>query len=67
MVHVEEIYSGWKVSPTPEMVGTSVNGILGASYEFWDEDEEDEDGAPIIRVEEQEWLEIIQNLLTMYL
>ena len=48
-------------------VGTSVNGIVGASYEFWDEDEEDEDGPPIIRVEEQEWPEIIQNLLTMNL
>ena len=61
---VENIYRGWRVSPTLETVGTSVNGILGASYDFWDEDEEDEDGPPIIRVEEQEWLEIIQHLLT---
>ena len=38
----EEIYRGWKVWPTPETVGTSVNGILGASCEFWDEDEEDD-------------------------
>ena len=60
---VEEIYRGWRVSPTPETVGTSVNGILGASCDFWYEDE-DEDGHPIIRVEEQEWLEIIQHLLT---
>ena len=29
---------------------------------FWDE--EDEDCSPIIRVEEQEWMEIIQHLLT---
>ena len=64
----EDIYRGWKVSPPPETVSTSVNGILGASCDFWDEDEkeEDEDGHPIIRVEEQEWLEVIQNLLTMY-
>ena len=40
------------------------DGILGACYDFWDEDEEDEDGTPIIRVEEHEWLEIIQHLLT---
>ena len=32
--------------PTPETVGTGVNGILGASCELWDEDEEDEDGPP---------------------
>ena len=32
-----------------------------------DEDEEEEDGHPIIRIEEQEWLEVIQNLLTMFL
>ena len=38
---VEEIYRGWRVSPTPE--GTSVEGILAASYDFWDEEEEDED------------------------
>ena len=37
---------------TDETVSTSVNGILGASYDFWDEDEEDVDGSPIIRVEE---------------
>ena len=53
---VEEIYRDWKVSPTTE-----------TSYDFWDEDDEDEDGHPIIRVEEQEWLEVIQNLLTVYL
>ena len=64
---VEEIFRDWKVSPTPETVSSSVNGILGASYDFCDEDEEEEDGHPIIRVEEQEWLEVIQNLLTMYL
>ena len=39
-------------------MGTSVDGILGASCDFWDEDEKDADGLPIIRVEEQEWLEI---------
>ena len=39
-----------------------MNGILGACYDFWDADEEDEDG--IIRVEEQEWLETIERLLT---
>ena len=38
--HVEEIYRDWKVSPPLEMVSTSVNGILGASYDFWDEEEE---------------------------
>ena len=43
---VEDIYSGWRVSPTPETVGTSVSGILGASYDFWDEDEEVEDTSP---------------------
>ena len=42
---VEEIYRGWRVSPTPATVGTSVNGILVASYDFWYEDE-DEDGSP---------------------
>ena len=42
-----------------------MNGILGASCEFWDEDEEEEDGPSIIRVEEQEWFEIIQNQFTM--
>ena len=36
---------------------------MGASYDFWDEDDEDEDGPPIIRVEKQEWLEIFQHLL----
>ena len=41
-----------------------MNGFLCAS---WDEDEEEEDGHPIIRVEEQEWLEVIQNPLTVYL
>ena len=57
---VEEINGGWRISPTQETVGTSVSGILGASVDFWDEDEdeEDEDGHPIIRVDE---------LLTMYL
>ena len=64
---VEEIYRDWQVSPILETVSSSVNGILGASYDFWDEDDEEEDGPPIIRVEEQEWLEVIQNLLTMYL
>ena len=64
---VEELYRDRKVSPAPETASTSANGILGASYGFWDEDEEEEDGPPIIRVEEQEWLEVIQNLLTMYL
>ena len=48
-------------------MSTSVNGNLGASCDFWDEDDEEEDGPPIIRVEEQEWLEVIQNLLTLYL
>ena len=62
MYILEEISRDWKVSLTPETVGTSVSGILGASYEFWDEEEED--GPLIIRVEEQEWLEIIKNLLT---
>ena len=64
---VGEIYRDWKASPTPETVSTCVNGILGASCEFWDEDEEEEDGLPIIRVEEQEWFGVIQNQLTMYL
>ena len=64
---VEEIYNDWKVSPPQETVSTSVKGILGASYDFWDEDEEEEDSPPIVRVEEQEWLEVIQNPLTMYL
>ena len=41
---MEEIYKDWKVSPTPETVSTSVNGILGASCDFWDEDKEEEDG-----------------------
>ena len=41
---VEEIHRDPKVSPTPETVSTSVNGILGAGCEFWDEDEEEEDG-----------------------
>ena len=41
-----------------------MSGILGASYDFWNEDEEDEDSAPIIGVDEQEWLEIVQQLLT---
>ena len=41
---VEEIYRDWKVSPTLETVSTSADGILGASCDFWDEDEEDEDG-----------------------
>ena len=31
---VEEIYRGWRVSPTPETMCTSVDGILGASYDF---------------------------------
>ena len=64
---VEEICSGWRVSPTPEIVGTCVSGILGASNDFWDEDEEDEDGPPIIRVDEEEWLENVQLLFTVYL
>ena len=38
---VEEICRDWKVSPPLETVSTSVNGILGASYDFWDEEEED--------------------------
>ena len=58
---VDEVYRDWKVSPPPETVSTSVNGILGASYDFWDEDEEEEDGLPIIRVEEQEWLELCRS------
>ena len=61
---VEEIYRAWKVSP---MVSTDAYGILGEWYSFWDEDEEEEDGPPIIRIEEQDWFEIIQNQLTMYL
>ena len=40
---VEEIYRDWKVSAPPETVSTSVNGMLGANYDFWDEDEEDEE------------------------
>ena len=56
---VEEIFRDWKASLTPETVGTSVKRILGASYEF--RDEEEEDGPPIIRVEDQEWLEITDN------
>ena len=44
-----------------------MNGILGARYDFWDEDEEVEEGSPFIRVEEQEWLEVIHNMLTTYL
>ena len=43
---VEEIYRGWTVSLPRDMVETSVNGILGVSNDFWDEDEEDEDGPP---------------------
>ena len=65
--HCEEIYRDWQVLPTPETVSTSVNGILGANSDFEEEDEEEEDGPPIIRVEEQEWLEVIQSLLTLYL
>ena len=57
----EEIYRAWKDSPTPETVSTSVSWILGECYSFWDEEEED--GLPIIRVEEQEWFEIMQNQL----
>ena len=64
---VEEIFRDWKVSPTTETVSSSVNGILGASCDFWDEDEEEEDEPPIIPVEEQDWLEVISNLLTTYL
>ena len=64
---VEEIYRDWRFSPTLETVSTSVSGVLGASYDFWDEGEEEEDGPPIIRVEEQEWLEVIQNPLTIFL
>ena len=41
-----------------------MSGILGAGYDFWDEDEEDEDGPATIRVDEQEWLDIVQQLLT---
>ena len=41
---VEEIYKGWRVSPSPETMGASVDGILGASCDFWDED--DGDGSP---------------------
>ena len=62
---VEETCRVWKVSPTPEMVSANVNGNLGECHSFWNEKEED--GPPIIRVEEQEWFEIIQNLLTMFL
>ena len=40
---VEEICRDWKVSPAQEMMSTSVNGILGASHDFWDEDEEEVD------------------------
>ena len=32
-------------------------GILGECCSFWDEEEED--GPPIFRVEEQEWFEIV--------
>ena len=43
---VEEICRGWRISPSPETMGASVDRILGASYDFWDEDEEDGDGSP---------------------
>ena len=61
---VEEIYRAWKVMPTPETLSTDVSRILSECYSFWDEEEED--GPPIIRFEEQDWFEIIQNQLTMY-
>ena len=56
-----------QIETEPETVSTSVNGILGASYEFWDDDEEEEDGPPIFCVEEQEWFDAFQNQLTMNL
>ena len=31
---VEEVYRAWKVSPTPETVGTDVSGILGVCHSF---------------------------------
>ena len=62
---VEEIYRAWKVSPTPETVTTCVSWILGECYSFWDD--EKEDGPPIIRVEQQEWIEMIQTQFVMYL
>ena len=54
---VEAIYRAWKVSPTPETVSANVSGILGECYSFWDEEEED--GPPIIHIEEQDLFEII--------
>ena len=64
---VEEIYSGWRVSPTPETVAICVSGILNATCDIWDVEEEDVDGSPTIRICEHEWLETVQQLLTMYL
>ena len=62
---VEDIYRSWKVMPTHETLSTDVSWNLGECYSFWDEEEED--GPPMIRIEEQDWFEIIQNQLTMYL
>ena len=62
---VKEIYRAWKVSPAPETVSTDASQILGECYSFWDD--EDEDGPPIIRTEEQDWFKIIRNQLTVYL
>ena len=47
-------------------MSTSVNGILGASCGFCDEDEEDEDGPPTIRVDQQEWFDVSQNQLMCF-
>ena len=62
---VEEMYRAWKVMPTPETLSTDVSRILGECYSFWEEEEED--GPPIIRIEEQDSFDIILNQFTMYL
>ena len=51
--------------PTPETLSTDVSGILGECHSFWREEEEN--GHPITRIEEQDLFEIIQSQLTMYL
>ena len=56
---VGEFYRAWKVSPTLEMMSDNVSRILGESYSFWEEEER----PSIIRVEEQEWFQAIQNPL----
>ena len=63
---VEEMHRALKVSPTLKTVRTTLfPGILGERHSIWDKEEED--GPPTIRIEEQDWLEIIRNQLSMCL